>query len=795
MNDHALKTLEYEAIRQLLANEAASGLGQEKAVSMRPEDNLVIVQTRLDETAQARKMLSVKGNIPLGGIMDIRALLQQASVGATLSAPDLQDVAGTVASGRSLKAFLAKAGNEDYPLLSAYGNQIGVYTQIEEEVGRAIGSTGQVLDSASPELARIRSRKRTAESRLREKMNAIISGPLRTYLQDPVIVQRGDRSCVPVRAEHRGAFGGIVHDVSASGATLFIEPASVVELGNEVRELDIKEEQEVARILAKLSALVARNVDSIVATLEVLAELDFIVARAHLADRQHAVEPSLNANGVTRLLSVRHPLIDPERVVPVDIILGEANNKILLITGPNTGGKTVSLKTLGLLTLMAQSGLHVPASRADMNVFSQVFADIGDEQSIQQSLSTFSGHITSIARMLKALGRNALVLLDEVGAGTDPAEGAALAHAILEYLRQKDARVVATSHYGELKAYAFVTPGVQNASVEFDEKTLQPTYRLMQGIPGSSHALAIAERLGLPNEVVALANEELLGGSDESTDMIRELESARRSALSDSAAAERARRDAESIKNRAEQELTELESLRREVRQKAMEEARAAIRKAQQKADNILAELRETREQVRAESARQELRDIEHDVADEIETLLNLPQEVEEPESFEPDRPLRSGDQVRVASLGLVGTLLADVRDDEKVPVQVGSLRVMVPPSTLRLSAQRPARKTSPQPEPALMATRHGSMVAANVSPQITLLGQRADEAIRSVEKYLDDAYGAGLRRARIVHGKGTGALRRAVQERLREHPLVEEFTTADADEGGAGATVVTLKE
>ncbi|HEX5324315.1 MAG TPA: hypothetical protein VFW40_11050, partial [Capsulimonadaceae bacterium] len=533
MNDHALKTLEYEAIRQRLAEEAASGLGQEKALEMRPLDDPASIQTRLDETAEARQMLSVKGNIPLGGIMDIRPLLQQASIGGTLAAPDLQDVAGTLTSARGLKAFLTKAGDDAFPLLIGYGNRIGTYAQIEDEVGRAIGSTGQVLDSASPELARIRSRKRTAESRLREKLNAIISGPLRTYLQDPVIVQRGDRSCVPVRAEHRGAFGGIVHDVSASGATLFIEPAAVVELGNEVRELDIKEEQEVARILAKLSALVARHVDNISATIEVLAEVDFIVARAQLADRQRAVEPSLNTGGVTRLLSARHPLIDPEKVVATDIVLGEANNKILLITGPNTGGKTVSLKTLGLLTLMAQSGLHVPASRADLNVYSQVFADIGDEQSIQQSLSTFSGHITSIARMLKELGRNALVLLDEVGAGTDPAEGAALALSILEYLREHDARVVATSHYGELKSYAFTTPGVQNASVEFDENTLQPTYRLMQGIPGSSHALAIAARLGLPGEVTARANEELSGGSDESADMIRELETARRSALSD----------------------------------------------------------------------------------------------------------------------------------------------------------------------------------------------------------------------------------------------------------------------
>lgn len=794
MNDHALKTLEYDAIRQRLADETASGLGRERALAMLPLDDPDAIQVRLDETAEARQMLAVKGNIPLGGIMDIRPLIQNAAIGATLLAPDLQDVAGTAGSARGLKGFLAKAGHETFPLLASHGDRIATFPQIEEEVGRAIGSTGQVLDSASPELARIRSRRRLAENRLREKLNSIISGPLRTYLQDPVIVQRGDRSCVPVRAEHRGAFGGIVHDVSASGATLFIEPAAVVELGNEVRELDIKEQQEVARILARLSGMVAQKAESLLSTLDVLGELDFIAARAKLADRQRAVEPNMSLAGATRLLSARHPLIDPERVVPIDISLGDAESQILLITGPNTGGKTVSLKTIGLLTLMAQSGLHVPASRADMHIYDQVFADIGDEQSIQQSLSTFSGHITTIARMLRDLGGNALVLLDEVGAGTDPQEGAALAHAILDFLRERHARVVATTHYGELKTYAFSTSGVQNASVEFDEETLEPTYRLLQGVPGSSHALAIAARLGLPGEVITRAAHETVG-VDPTADVIRQLEIASRSALSDSAAAERARRDAELLRDRAEQELNELEALRREVRQKAMEEARAAIRKAQQKADNILADLRRAREASReTERSRQDLREIEHELADEIDTVLNLPQEPEEV-VVETTRPLRSGDRVRVASLGLVGTLLADPREDEKVPVQVGALRVSVPPATLRLTAQRPPKTAAIRSGPAIPATRRGGTAAAQVSPQISLLGQRADEAIQSVDRYLDEAYGAGLRRTRIVHGKGTGALRRAVQDRLRDHPLVEDFATADADEGGAGATVVTLKE
>ncbi|HEY3329325.1 MAG TPA: endonuclease MutS2 [Capsulimonadaceae bacterium] len=806
MNDHSLRTLEYEAIREQLAGEASCSLGVEKALAMQPEDALFTVQRRLDETSEARKMLSIKGAIPLGGVSDIRPALRQASIGGSLEPDQLIDVAGTAGAARSLKSFLAKAEQAMWPLLTRYGSQLGTFQPLENEIGGAIAPNGSVLDSASPELARIRSRRRTAENRLREKLNAMISGPLRTYLQDPVIVQRADRACVPVKAEHRQAFGGIVHDTSSSGATLFIEPAAVVELGNEVREMEVRERQEVLRILLKLTDAVRRVEPELWGTVETLAEIDYIASRARLADRMNAVEPELNAQGITRLLSARHPLIDPERVVPIDIVIGEPQNRVLLITGPNTGGKTVTLKTLGLLTLMAQSGLHVPAARALIHVYNQVFSDIGDEQSIQQSLSTFSSHITNIARVLNEAGPNALVLFDEVGAGTDPGEGAALARALLQFLLRRNARVVATSHYGELKSFAYMTDGVQNASVEFDDVSLRPTYRLLQGVPGSSNAIAIAGRLGLPTEVLDEARELLAGQDNETADVIRSLEEAKRAAFSEAEAAQRARKEARGLREQAEQELSRYEQLRHEIRAKALAEAREIIRKAQEKSQRLVDDMKRkarSGDADRARSqARDELRDVEREVVDEIDELLALPKATLDDEVVAvPQRPLKAGDHVRVSTLGLTGIVLSDPVGGEKLPVQVGRLRVMATVADLLLIG---TPVSSPPPPKAsggsVVAQSEGGggesrmMEAAETSSQLTLLGFRADEAAMSLEGYLESAQAAGITRARIVHGKGTGTLRRVVHERLKAHPYVEDFADAGPEEGGAGATIVTLK-
>jgi len=808
--DHALRTLEYEAIRRRLADEAACSLGIERALEMLPLTNLAQVKVLLDETSEGRLMLQVKGGIPLGGVTDIRPALRQVQVGGVLDPEQLLSIASTAGAARALKAFLSKADAATWPLLTGYGYRLISFATLENEIGNAIGPNGLVLDSASPDLARIRSRKRSAETRLRERLSAIVVGPLRSQLQDPVIVQRADRMCVPVKAEHRGSFGGIVHDTSASGATLFIEPAAVVEMGNEVREMEVQERQEVYRILLKLSTSVGRAESGLSATVDTLGCLDFIATRARLSDRINAVEPEIVGDGVTRLLSARHPLIDPEIVVPIDITLGESRNKVLLITGPNTGGKTVTLKTVGLLTLMAQSGLHVPASRAHVHVYDEVFCDIGDEQSIQQSLSTFSSHVTNIARILAELGANALVLLDEVGAGTDPGEGAAIARSLLEYLLKRNARVVATTHYGELKSFAYMTDGVENASVEFDDLTLRPTYRLLQGVPGSSNAIAIAGRLGLPQEVLAAASN-LVSGRDETSKVIQSLEEAKRSALSEAHAAQQARKEARAFREKAEQELSQYEELRHDIRQTALEESRRILRRAQEKAANLVDGMKRNSRTLNVEDidrtvtqTRENLREIEREVVDEIDTLLSLPTAGDEEMQAEPDqRPLRAGDRVRVRSLGLAGVLMDDPIGDDKVGVQVGQLRVTVAPSSLILLAG-PVRKADKSFRAASLVVLgeggQGSdgesriLDAASVSGQLTLLGQRADEAIMSLDQYLDTVSAAGLSRVRIVHGKGSGTLRRVVREHLKSHPYVEEYSNADSTEGGDGATIVTIK-
>ncbi len=807
MDTHALRVLEFDAIRRQLAEQTACSLGRERAEVMTPSDWLPQTQARLDETTECRTLIAAKGNLPLGGVSDIRPLLKSAEIGATLEPHGLLDIFGVAAASRSLKLFLQKLA-PDYPIMADRASGLGQFPSLESEINASIGINGQVLDGASPELARIRSQRKVSSARMMDRLNGILSS-MRTMLQDPVIVQRGDRYCVPVKADHRGAFGGIVHDTSASGATLFMEPQVVVDLGNEIKELTIKEEQEVQRILRRLTESVARVGTALLVTIETLGEIDFIAARAKLAVAHDAIEPSLNKDGLTRLLSARHPLIDPKKVVAIDIELGTPTNHVLLITGPNTGGKTVSLKTTGLLTLMAQCGLHVPAARAEMNVFDQVFADIGDEQSLQQSLSTFSGHVSNIVRILRDLRRNALVLLDEVGAGTDPGEGASLARALLDHLRAHQARVIATSHYGELKTYAFVTEGVQNASVEFDERTLSPTYRLLQGIPGSSNAFAIAGRLGMPESV--LDNARLaLTGTDETADLLRELEEGRRKAVAEGRGAEQARVEAQMLRRRYAEELSNLEALRREARQKAQEEARTIIKRAQDKLDNTLSELRRVNAEGRqTERARQKIKDIGSDLQAAIQDRLAADQ----PTLVEsvPDRPLRRGDKVRITTLGMVGELLEDADGDSTVPVQVGAMRVSVPPSTLMLLGQEEKAPKPAGPRPSAAPPRDrakddgangkdgdapsfamGKTLA--ITPQLTLLGQRADEAVQNVEKYLDDAYAAGLSRARLVHGKGTGALRRAVQEYLQGHPLVDDYATADPEEGGAGATVVTLR-
>jgi DNA mismatch repair protein MutS2 len=802
-DSHTLRVLEYEKVIGMLAERCASALGVERARELLPSSVHAFIRERQQETGEARLVTTQHGAMPLGGIHDVRPSLVRAEVGQSLTPHDLLDLSSTLISASRVKGYFLRHA-EKAPLLADRARAIEEFPQLVGDIELSIGRSGDVLDSASPGLAAVRSHLRQAAGRITDRLNQILnSATFRPMIQDPVIVLRDDRRCIPVRAEYRREFKGIVHDQSSSGATLFMEPMTVVELNNELRQLEVKERQEVERVLAKLTAGVARQGTKIHGTVEVLAGMDLASAKAKLADDMQASEPVLNRRGLIRLRDARHPLLDPETVVPLNLHLGD-KFKVLLITGPNTGGKTVGLKTVGLLTLMAQAGLQIPAAPgSELAHFDQVYADIGDEQSIAQSLSTFSAHITNIVRILKTVGRHALVLMDEIGAGTDPAEGAALAKAILNYLYNNNARVIATTHYGELKEYAYSREGIENAAVEFNPETLRPTYRLLQGVPGSSNAFHIARRLGMPHAVVDEARDSIGQAGIESGEVMRRLEKAKRVADEERRRAERLSRDLEEMKAKYEARLNDLETLRREAKQRAAAEAQQLVRRYQDKTENIIGELRRLgKEGRKTNTARKKVKEASEDLIGGI-GYENEPMPIEEA-----DVPafLKKGDRVRVLSLGgATGEVLANSADGEAT-VQVGMMRVIVPLSNLRVG--RNGAGSAAEIVPLTIAGGRGSngagdgstatlafTKAQNITSEITLIGMRVDAALPRLDKYLDDAFAAGLESIRIVHGKGTGQLRRAIWEYLKDDSRVGEVTQAHPDEGGAGATIIRLRQ
>ncbi|MDW8320544.1 MAG: endonuclease MutS2 [Armatimonadota bacterium] len=775
MNPHTLKVLEYEAIRQKLAAHCTTPMGAERARHVTPSADIELVRLRLQQTSEARRLIDLAEEMTLRGAQDVRSAVSLARAGGILTPEALLSIADTLETARRLRAFLL-AREEKCPALCVLARQLEPLLDVVSEIRRCLREDATVADTASPELARIRQRLRQLHARITERLQATLnSSRIRNMLQEPVITMRGDRYCLPVKAEYRAQFGGIVHDVSASGATLFMEPQEVVDLGNQIREAQIAEQNEVERILAGLSALVGKYSEVLLVNCDALGELDFINARALLSAEWDAVEPALNAQGKIRLRKARHPLLKPP-VVPIDVELGE-RFRILLITGPNTGGKTVTLKTVGLLTLMMQSGLHVPADTGtEMAVFEKVFADIGDEQSIEQSLSTFSGHITNIAGMLPQCDERTLVLLDELGAGTDPAEGAALAQAILDYLLARRSRVMATTHYGELKSYAYARQGVQNASVEFDLQTLRPTYHLRIGAPGSSHAIVIAQRLGLPQSLIETAQARLAGRETEAASIMRRLGEEQHAIEQERAAAERERNEAENLRKQLRQRLESLEEERQRLREQVAQEVQERLQEILQQAEEAYRRLREQpRENREAQQARQQLRQ----AAEQVKQLLtpsaaaSVPVEIQE------------GDTVRVTTLNVKGTVL-QLTEKEAV-VQAGAIRVTVPREALRRVEEKPSLR------PAVSVPVNLSRTTS-ISPEIMLRMQRVEEALQNLDQYLHDAYAAGLEKVRVIHGKGTGALRQAVREYLKTHPLVASYRSAEPAEGGDGVTVVTLR-
>jgi len=792
VDERSLRLLEFPAIVERLSAATAFAPGRELVAQLRPSPEPDVVRQRLSETAEALRLLGRGGPDLLAGARDVRDSLRRAGLGGVLSGTELLDVAATAAAMRRARRVLL-SDPDAWPHLAQRAVRMGTFAEVEEAIAACIGPDGQVLDEASPELARLRARIRSLQQRIRDRLDAILRSPsLRQALQDTVVTVRAGRQVVPVKQEHKGTIPGIVHDTSASGATVFVEPLAVVELNNELQEVKSQEEQEVERLLRHLSAQVGRVADEMLLGVSLLAELDLILSKARLAESMRAVAPQMNEEGWIHIIGGRHPLLTG-RVVPIDVWLGR-DARVLVITGPNTGGKTVTLKTIGLFCLMAQAGLFVPAEPGtELAIFSGVYADIGDEQSIQQSLSTFSSHMSAIVHILRRVDERSLVLLDELGAGTDPAEGAALAMAILDHLLAVGARVVATTHYSELKAFVHNRPGMQNASVEFDVETLAPTYRLIMGLPGRSNALEIAARLGLPVPILSQARARLAHDDVRVDDLIRNLEETRRALEEELERARRLRQENERLQLELEAARAELAERRQIVLEKAREEARRVVTAARRETQAALDELRRLQRQGDLEGARRTRRRL-----DRLQAQLEAaaaPVEAPGTRTLEPGE-LVPGTPVLVVSLGQTGTIIEGPAADGQVTVQVGGMRVRVPGHNLRAapagSKEEPEHR-SPVPDRAglgLVAAKR-----AHISPELHLRGMTVEEALEALDKYLDDAVLAGLPAVRIIHGKGTGTLRRVIHEHLRSDRRVKSWRLADASAGGHGVTVAELAD
>ncbi len=795
MDSKTLRILEYPKILDKLASYTAFAPSADLARRLRPTSDLREARRRLALTEEARLLLAAS-DLTIGGARDLRPILEKARRSAMLEPHELLDVKSTLASARNLSRTFERLAGE-YPLLADLAAQIPPPLGLIDAISRTISERGEVLDSASPELGRIRRDLQTVHDRLMSRLQRLISDPKVTpYLQDALVTMRGGRYVIPLQADFKGRIKAIVHDQSASGATLFVEPLSVVEFNNQYRELQLAERDEVRRVLTLLSQRITENTPELEHMLEVVARLDVTFALAKYAEDLKAAAPSLrpirprkgraHPGSVIRLREARHPLLDPESVVPIDVEL-DPQTYALVITGPNTGGKTVALKTVGLLALMAQSGLPIPAAQgSELSVFRSIFADIGDEQSIEQSLSTFSGHITNINRILKRAGKRSLVILDELGAGTDPQEGAALARAILAYLLERSVTTLVTTHHPELKAYAYNTPGVVNASVEFDIETLRPTYRLTIGLPGRSNALAIARRLGMPEEIIAAARAELHPDEVRAEGLLDEIHRQRQVARETRAAAEEARREAEALRAELAERLERIEDERRAVLE-------AARKEAEKRLEALRAEMEALRR--RLKRARQPLEVVEQ-VEEELEAVEEalLPPVERRPAPLPagtppPSGPLRLGARVLVPRLGARGVVTAMGEDEAEV--QMGALRMRVRLSDLQVAAGEPAPPEETAPAEAPAAPESG--LAPSPGVELDLRGQRVDEALEELDRYLDAAFLAGLPWVRIIHGRGTGRVRAAVRDALRRHPHVASWEPGGEGEGGEGVTVAKL--
>lgn len=792
MDNKSFKVLEFDKIIEILKTKASSSLGLNKIKNLEPSSDFEEVKYRLQETTEAQSILIKRGHVSLGGIHDVLDKVKRAEKGASLDPASLLMVADTLRAARVLSNSLSGSEEEDfnYPIIQSLATSLYIHREIEDSIYNAIVSELEIADSASSTLRDIRRRIVQKNQSIRSKLNSIISSSTyQKYLQDSIISMRGDRFVIPVKAEYRSVVSGIVHDQSSSGATLFMEPMSIVEMNNELRKLKLDEQEEIERILAELSKMIGEIAREIISNQEILERIDFIFAKGKLSLDMKGIDPKLNEDKKFVIKNGRHPLLDPKKVVSNTIYLGDEFHT-LVITGPNTGGKTVTIKTVGLFALMTQSGLHIPADfGSSMCVYDNIFADIGDEQSIEQSLSTFSSHMTRIVSILENVTENSLVIFDELGAGTDPIEGAALAIAILEDVKMAGAKCIATTHYSELKNYALTKKGVENAAVEFDIETLSPTYRLLIGVPGKSNAFEISKKLGLRDYIIDRAKEFINTDNIELEDLLQNVEKNRIKAEEDRAEAAKLKAEIQRIRDEEAAKLDKIINQKEKMIERAKSEAFSITRQAKEEVDEIIKNLRRLETQRASKEKNRQIEQLRKELTDSMGSLQPTVKSMIVPKVASKEiKNLKAGEDIRVITLNQEGTVVsADDRKKEAV-VQIGIMKMTLPYKSLqRIKNQQQTTVTKKTRN--VIKSKSG-----RVKGEVDLRGMNLEEATLEVEKYLDDATVAGLEQVTIIHGIGTGVLKSGIQDVLKRNKHVKKKRPGGYGEGGVGVTIVTLK-
>ena len=795
MNEKVLRTLEYTKIIDKLTEKASSEPGKRLCRELVPMTDLAEIRLAQVQTRDALSMLFAKGSTSFGGNKDVSMALRSLEIGSTLSIPELLKIAGLLDNVNRIKTYGRSARDDEKETsLTDYFERLEPMTPLANEINRCILSEEEIADDASPGLKHVRRSIALTGEKIHSQLTSMVNGSYRSYLQDAVITMRDNRYCIPVKSEYKSQVPGMVHDQSSTGSTFFIEPAAIVNLNNQLKELTIKEKEEIEAVLASLSSQAAESISEISEDQKIMTFLDFVFAKASLAMEENATMPLFNQEHYINIRKGRHPLLPAKKVVPIDIHLGK-DFDLLVVTGPNTGGKTVSLKTVGLFTLMGQAGLHIPAlDRSELSIFTEVFADIGDEQSIEQSLSTFSSHMTSIVSILQQADENSLCLFDELGAGTDPTEGAALAIAILDHLHTRGVRTMATTHYSELKVYALSTDFVENACCEFNVETLAPTYRLLIGIPGKSNAFAISQKLGLPDYVIQAAKEQINAEDKSFEDLLTDLESSRLTIEKERLEIASYKEEIKSLKERLQTKNEKIDSAREKILREANEKAREILQDAKNVADETirvyqkagpnasLKDLEKTRDRLRGE------------IGKKNEKLALKTQEPKKGRQIKPEQ-LKIGDSVKILSMGLNGTVSSLPDHKGNLFVQCGIMRSQANVKDLVYAEAEAAPAASVLQRKPSAAGKVKMSKSFSISPEINLLGKTVDEALAELDKYLDDAYLAHLSTVRVVHGKGTGALRSAVQSHLKRVKYVKSYRLGEYGEGDAGVTIVTFKD